>query len=300
MTNDEEIRKARERISKLLNMTVERGATEDEQANAMRLAAGIATRLGIDLAQIQAATGEKPKPKIAQKYTSMAMKPYEAFCAEAAGVLYGVICVAPNLGKNGFYYTGREENIELAQQTMLWLVRQVELLYKQNLPRGLSKRDRADFRNSFKDMCARRVLQRAYDLVRNMKTQDQAAQEATGRNALVVAGYFDGLRREIDDWYDESAKATQARIAANTQAREERRIAQLAAMSEPERVAFLEREQAEKDAIEREERKRQKAYERRIERNGYREPRRRSMRIGSGTDAGRKAGDHVRLRKEIE
>ncbi len=45
----EEVRKAKERISKLLNMTVENGATEDEQANAIRLAAGIAARLGIEV-----------------------------------------------------------------------------------------------------------------------------------------------------------------------------------------------------------------------------------------------------------
>jgi hypothetical protein len=214
---------------------------------------------------------------------------------QAAGLLYGVECQAPNLGKYGFYYTGREENINLAEQTMLWLVRQVELLYKQALPKGLTQRQRADFRNSFKDACAKRVLDRAYTLVREMKTNEATAQETTGRNAVVVAGYFDSLRNEISEWRSESAKELIDRAEAQKRKRGEQRIAMLAAMTEPERVAFLANEEKQRLELEREQRKLDKAWERRMARSSYKEPRRRNMRYGSGSAAGRQAGDNVQM-----
>jgi folylpolyglutamate synthase/dihydropteroate synthase len=49
MSSLEEIAKAKAKITKLLNMTVENGCSEDEQETAMAMAAAIATRLGIDL-----------------------------------------------------------------------------------------------------------------------------------------------------------------------------------------------------------------------------------------------------------
>lgn len=276
---EEEIRKTKERIAKLLNMTVENGCSEDEAANAMRMAAGLATKIGIELDAVRPAGA--PKPKIVEKRKYTLMKVYESFCAEAAAVLYGVDCYAPNYGKHGWWFTGREENVELAEQTMLWLVQQVEQLYKQALPRGLSKRDRANFRRSFKDACGERLYQRALLLMRDMKTKDAAAQESTGSNALVVAGYFETLRNEIKEYEDEKYWAP---IRAREAAAAEARTAMLAAMSETDRVKFLEKEQKEKD--------KQAA-------KPYKAPRHRNPKRGSGTQAGWEAGDRVQLRREI-
>ena len=276
---EEEIRKTKERIAKLLNMTVENGCSEDEAANAMRMAAGLATKIGIELDAVRPAGA--PKPKIVEKRKYTLMKVYESFCAEAAAVLYGVDCYAPNYGKHGWWFTGREENVELAEQTMLWLVQQVEQLYKQALPRGLSKRDRANFRGSFKDACGERLYQRALILMRDMKTKDSAAQESTGSNALVVAGYFETLRNEIKEFDDEKYWAP---IRAAEAKRQEERTVLLASMSEADRVKFLEKEQKE----------REKAAAK-----PYKAPRTRNPKRGSGTQAGWEAGNRVQLRREI-
>lgn len=276
---EEEIRKTKERIAKLLNMTVENGCSEDEAANAMRMAAGLATKIGIELDAVRPAGA--PKPKIVEKRKYTLMKVYESFCAEAAAVLYGVDCYAPNYGKHGWWFTGREENVELAEQTMLWLVQQVEQLYKQALPRGLSKRDRANFRGSFKDACGERLYQRALILMRDMKTKDSAAQESTGSNALVVAGYFETLRNEIKEFEDEKYLAP---IRAAEAKRQEERTALLASMSEADRVKFLEKEQKEKE---------------KAAAKPYKAPRTRNPKRGSGTQAGWEAGNRVQLRREI-
>lgn len=276
---EEEIRKTKERIAKLLNMTVENGCSEDEAANAMRMAAGLATKIGIELDAVRPAGA--PKPKIVEKRKYTLMKVYESFCAEAAAVLYGVDCYAPNYGKHGWWFTGREENVELAEQTMLWLVQQVEQLYKQALPRGLSKRDRANFRGSFKDACGERLYQRALILMRDMKTKDSAAQESTGSNALVVAGYFETLRNEIKEFEDEKYWAP---IRAAEAKRQEERTALLASMSEADRVKFLEKEQKEKE---------------KAAAKPYKAPRTRNPKRGSGTQAGWEAGNRVQLRREI-
>lgn len=276
---EEEIRKTKERIAKLLNMTVENGCSEDEAANAMRMAAGLATKIGIELDAVRPAGA--PKPKIVEKRKYTLMKVYESFCAEAAAVLYGVDCYAPNYGKHGWWFTGREENVELAEQTMLWLVHQVEQLYKQALPRGLSKRDRANFRGSFKDACGERLYQRALILMRDMKTKDSAAQESTGSNALVVAGYFETLRNEIKEFEDEKYWAP---IRAAEAKRQEERTALLASMSEADRVKFLEKEQKEKE---------------KAAAKPYKAPRTRNPKRGSGTQAGWEAGNRVQLRREI-
>lgn len=281
---DEDIKKARERISKLMNMTVENGCTEDEAANAMRMAAGLAAKIGISLDSVR--PKEQVIPKAILREINRGLKVYESYCAEAAAILYGVQCNAPNYGKHGFWFVGREENIELAEQTMLWLVRQVELLYKQHLPRGLSKRDRAEFRGSFKDACAERVYHRAHQMMREMKRDDRAAQEATGSNALVVAGYFETLKSEVETYWDDTyykpARERAKRIA-------DAETARIAAMPEPERVKYLAQKEKERLAAE-------KAA---AKEKPYKAPRMRNPKRGSGTGIGYDAGNHVKLRQEI-
>ena len=270
------------KIAKLLNMTVENGCSEDEAANAMRMAAGIAARAGIELASCM--TPEQAKQKATIKRTFAEMKVYESMAAEAAACLYGVECNAPNYGKNGYWFVGRQDNIDLAEQTMLWLVQQIETLYKQHLPKGLDKRTRAEYRKSFKDACALRVWQRADALVKDMQHNEQAAQNATGQNALVVAGYFQTLKSENDEYWNERQRASEAARQA--------RIAARHAQMTPEQVA------AEELAMQRlrEEllKKAKKAQTR-----AYKEPRERSIKYGVGTQAGTQAGERVKLRDEI-
>jgi hypothetical protein len=281
----EEIAKAKAKISKLLNMTVENGCSEDEQETAMAMAAGIATRLGIDLEAQRQKEPTAAQRKAIRKSFMQEWKIHQAMAFEAAGRLYGCDVYTYSSGKGGLFFVGRDENVELAEQTAFWLMRQVELLYKEHLPRGLSQSVRAQYRKTFKAACAYRVRERAYELMRQMKTQDQAAQAATGQNALVVQGYFEQLKRENDAFWEltpeQKALADQRRLE-----REQAELARRNAMTQLER-------DAEDRELERQRKKEERAAARR------KGPRIRRLPTGIGTNAGLAAGDRVQLRKEV-
>jgi hypothetical protein len=285
MSDLEEIAKAKAKIAKLMNMTVENGCSEDEQETAMSMAAAIATRLGIELSSIQAATGGTTKRKATKKAFNQAWKIHQVLAFQAAGELYGCELYTYNHGKSGCYFIGREENIELAEQTAFWLMRQVELLYKQSLPRGMTQAARAEYRRTFKAACAYRVNERAIKLMREMQFNNEVAQKTTGSTALVVQDYFKTLRQEIADYYkptpEEEARWEQQRL--ERQRREEERRAALTP---------YEREQEDK-ALEAQRKKDARAAARR------KGPRPRRLPMGSGSSAGFAAGDSVQLRKEI-
>lgn len=284
MEEDPKIKAAKERISKLMNMTTENGCTEDEANSAMQMAAGLAARLGINMDACRPAGS--PKPKIVPKKSYKELKIHQALCGEAAAYLYGCEYEAENLGKYGHSFLGREENVELAEMTMLWLIRQVELLYKAHLPRGLTQKARAEFRRSFKEACAERVRDRARQLVREMKHNDASAVAATGSNALVVRNHFKTLEDEIEDYWHRKW-----------------RIGKYApVLTEEEKAARAERLRKMREAEEELERKYQSGELKRPKpkkEKVYKERAGRSIKRGMGTSVGRMAGDAVKLRREI-
>ncbi len=274
--NQSDIDKAREKISKLLNMTTDNGCTEDEQESAMRMAAGLATKVGIELDSVRAKEQTPSERKATQKQFRQEFKVHQTLAAQAAAVLYGCKLFTYSNGKGGIFFVGREENIELAVQTMFWLMRQVELLYKQHLPRGMTQRDRAEYRKTFKAACAYRVNERAHQMMREMRQNDGAAQAATGQNALVVQGYFEQLDRENAAYFD---LTPEQKAAADR-----RRLEQEAwDKANPEAAAARKREQ---EAL----------LKKLSKRKG---PRARRLPTGNGTNSGLSAGDRVSLRREI-
>ena len=285
MSNHEEIAKAKAKITKLLNMTVENGCSEDEQETAMAMAAAIATRLGIDLEAQRQAEPTAAARKAVKKAMMKEWKPHQVEAFLAAAELYGCEVYTYGHGKGGLFFVGREENIELAEQTAFWLMRQVELLYKEHLPRGLSQSVRAQYRKTFKAACANRVKIRAIKLMREMAFNNEKAQEATGQNALVVQGYFEQLHKENQEFWlgtpEEQARRKQ--IAEEHRKREEARRNALTP--------------AEREAEDRElERERKREEKRAARRKG---PRPRTLPTGIGTNDGLRAGDRVQLRREI-
>lgn len=269
--------KLREKLRKLLNMTVENGCTEDEQESAMRMAAGLAARAGIE-AELQSLkdTGTQPTKRSPKtKRVSQEFKIHQILAAQAAAELYGCKLYTYGRGKHGIEFLGREENIESAETTMFWLMRQVELLYKQNLPRGLTQSARAEYRKTFKAACAHRVYERARNLMWDMKMNERSAQEATGQNALVVQGYFKQLETEIDEYLYGSAEER----AARRQREEDRRNA----LTPAERAA--------------EDKEMERWQKKMAKRKG---PRPRTLPTGNGTAAGFVAGDTVKLRREVQ
>jgi hypothetical protein len=290
----------RRRLSALLAKTVENGCTEAEQDAAMQLAAGIAAKHGIDLEKLYA-SGEAVRPKVTMKRQSRSLKIYEAFCAEAAGTLYGVECNAHNFGKHGFFYVGREDLIEVAEDTMLWLVNQIETLYKaalaekteayrRQLGRAMDQRARKEFRDTFKDACAQRVYERARGMIFEMKMNEQEAQRSTGHNALTVRGHFATLRTEINEYWDNKYKPSPEALARIEAAQERERQDRLA---NPEKWAILDKQRA--DEAEKLRRKEERRAARRKGTQRSRQPK-----FGSGTHEGRAAADQVKLRKELK
>lgn len=183
-----------ERIRKLQQMRVENGCTEDEAETAMRMWMGLMARHGIEQDQITP-EDDTPRAKIGTRI-SVQFKKHQLLCAMAAGELYGCQVITYSGGKFGLEFVGRPENIEAAEMTMFWLMNQMEAFYKQALPRGLTKTARAEFRRTFKEACAARILNRAHRMMDEMKQNEQAAQSATGSTALVVQGHFDKLKKE--------------------------------------------------------------------------------------------------------
>ena len=121
-----------------------------------------------------------------------AIDAYEVQLANAAAYLYGCTAIFWKSGKHGFAFVGRPDNTDAAEQTHLWLITQVDKLYKLHLTPGMTQRDRAEFRRTFKVACACRVAARAAELVRNplMIAADIKS------TALVVGDYFKQLKAE--------------------------------------------------------------------------------------------------------
>ena len=277
----------RDRISKLLNMTTANGCTEDEQETALRMAAAMAMKAGIELDSLRAA--DAPKPKAVARNRSQELKPHQALCAVAAATLYGIECNVYNLGKDGIMFVGREELIELAEETMFWLFRQIESLYKTALPKGMTQARRAEFRKTFKAACAERTRDRAWEYMREIKRNERMAQEATGHNALVVQGHFQTLADEIDTFWTDRFKLTPEQEAARAKRAEEYAEKMRRWREEnPEEAARQDKE------AERQRKKEERAAARRKGRKQRELPR------GIGTNAGWAAGDQVKLRKEVE
>lgn len=263
----------RTRIAKLLNLTTERGATEDEAETAMRIAASLAAQHGIDLASLAPA---ETKRKITQRRNASEMKMHQAILAEAAAALFGVDASIYDYGKRGFEFVGREENVAMAEDMMMWLFRQVEELYKRALPKGLTQRRRAEFRKTFKEACALRVRQRAEQVVAGLERTGTETQ-----NALVVTGYFKRLRVEIDEYWNNKFKLTPEQI-------------ERAAKWVEEKAAWR---AANPELAKKEDRERAREEKRASKRKG---PRVRYIKEGIGSNAGRMAADHVRLNKEVK
>ena len=95
---------------------------------------------------------------------------------------------------------GEAHNREACKLMYEYLCKEVEKFYKIYLPKGMTQRDRANFRRTFKFACAVRLSTRAREIIRELRTNEQVAQEHTGSTALVVSNYFTNQLNEIEKW----------------------------------------------------------------------------------------------------
>lgn len=203
-----------DKIKKLFALAADKGASEDEAATAMRLAMGLMAKHGIEQADLP--PDELPRTKRGN-VMKFKFEKHQVVVANAAAYLYGCRIIFYDMGKGGLQIVGRPENIDATEATMTFLFRQVEQLYKENLPRGLSQKERSDYRKSFKFACAIRVEQRAIALWKEICSNEAAAKSATGKNALVVANHFKQLVAEAnDELKDVKKKIIQGRMGSGT------------------------------------------------------------------------------------
>jgi hypothetical protein len=174
------------KIRKLLAVgAASSGATEAEAESAMNMAAALMAKYNIEL------------PPDAPEAGAIKGMPFDGFdeswhiqCGAAAGTLYS--CAHTVWRRSGRHsFVGRPDNINACEQTFRFLVNEVERLYKFNLPKGLSKDARAEFRRNFKYACARRLAARAWAIIQELRNSDVKALEATGSRALVVVASID-------------------------------------------------------------------------------------------------------------
>ncbi len=185
----------KEKIVKLLNLARDKGASEAEAATAMAMATRLMLTHGIQESELQQSKAVAGRSELTEADTD-----WQKVLAQAAGKLFGCMTLFSRSlnGAPAFFYIGRPENHDAAKLTFEYLCDQVERLYKTSLPRGMTQRDRANYRRTFKYACAGRVYYRAEALVEEMKRGQHL--EGTGGTALVVQGYFDKLDDEVDEF----------------------------------------------------------------------------------------------------
>lgn len=185
----------KQKIRKLLNLANNAGATEAEAANAMAMASALMLKYNIEV------TDEPDEQKVVRsdRYCVGYTESWHISCCSAAAMLYSCKNIVHNRGDSGYSFVGRANNVEMAGETMLYIINQVEMLYKQALPKGLSKGDRAEFRRTFKQACAMRVVNRVWQILEDMKSSDAKAIEYTGSKALVVV---ESIKQQLQEAAD--------------------------------------------------------------------------------------------------
>lgn len=161
----------KERIAKLLALG-RNNSNEHEADAALRLAAKMMAEHGIKESDVS-------QSKIIQGSTLISDKIWKRTLASAASTLYGTSIIF-NGDFSEFSFVGSDAHNEASRETYLWLVDQVQFLYKNYPPKGLSVSDRAHHRKKFKDACANRIFVRAVLIMESL------AQENIPGTSLVV------------------------------------------------------------------------------------------------------------------
>jgi Protein of unknown function (DUF2786) len=193
--------KIKQRIEKLLAMSRDTGASENEVEQALTRATELMIKHNIsekDLG-IQMKAGDMIEFADFHKIVGMAV-----------AQLFGVIPVTRG---THIQFVGRVDNVETCEWTMQWVIEQIEHLYKTSLPRGMSQSDRANYRRTFKKAAAIRVLQRVADIVRKIE-----AEGVSDCTALVVVDQRKQLADEAKQFAEQQfsglrSKTTSLRVA---------------------------------------------------------------------------------------
>lgn len=182
----------KEKIRKLLNLANNSGATEAEAANAMAMASALMLKYNIEI------TDEPDLQVVGQseRYMKGYSESWHHSCSSAAAMLYSCKNIIHNRGERGYSFVGRLNNTQMAGETLNFIINQIEIFYKQYLPKGLSKSERANFRRTFKQAASMRIVNRVWEILEELKTNDNKALEYTGSKALVV---IQSIKQQLEE-----------------------------------------------------------------------------------------------------
>lgn len=181
----------KDKIKKLMALANNAGATEHEAAQAMEMASALMIKYNIEL------PAEESNEVVQGPTVFMGFEEHwHTIAGQAAAYLFMCKVVTNMPRGRGFYFIGRPTNIEMAVDTFDSLLKQIERLYKEHLPKGLSVTERANFRRTFKFSCANRVYARSVQIVENFKKTGLPEIEHSKSTALVVV---DSIQQQIEE-----------------------------------------------------------------------------------------------------
>lgn len=163
-----------DKIKKLLALAGN-NSNDQEASRAMEMASALMMKHGIEADQL--------KDKKIELITGMQFADSKKFHKILSASL------AQLMGCQGMWsqhneavsFMGRPENVEAAEQLHVFVILQIESLYKRSLPKGLMQRERASYRADFKMAAATRVANRVADILRG-----QSIDGSSESRALVV------------------------------------------------------------------------------------------------------------------
>lgn len=189
--------KVYDRIRKLLALG-ENNPNEHEAEQALALAQRMMLQHGIERSQLEQAAVAYGDDSIAN------MDSWHLRAGWAVGELFGtrVVVFSKRDGTRNLTFVGRPDNVKTSVVVALSIIQQIERLYKQRLPKGLSKADRAIYRRDFKEAAALRVFQRAY-LINQQLAKEEAERKASelgtsSSTALTLVDHLKELHEEAD------------------------------------------------------------------------------------------------------
>lgn len=185
------------RIAKLLALA-RNNPNEHEADAALRRAAKMMAEHGVTEKEV---TGSKI---ILSDHINI-NKMWKRTLATAASALYGTQ-VFWAYDRESFRFTGDLAHVDASRETYLWLMEQVEFLYKNYLPKGLSQADRAHHRSRFKDACANRIFVRVRLIMESLE------QEKIPGTSLVVLDAVKQRKIEANDFLNEEMDAKTIKI----------------------------------------------------------------------------------------
>lgn len=164
MSNDNSIRR---RIRAMLALAGDAGATDGEREVAMRKAQELIEKHNIELGEEEnfADTITIVKGDVFARGLKL---PYHRVIAGAVASLYEGRHIMYRNGELGHSFWGMSHQVEAAEETFLWVIAQIEDLYRVALKAfdgQLTKSQRAELRASFKDAAAARVALRIHQII---------------------------------------------------------------------------------------------------------------------------------------